>query len=87
MLPILPSRRGFFFGPFKEHLQRPALDAGIADGAFHGVGLPTSGLSIGEDADVEAVDERLHERRHFREQLRLRRGGAEDTIQLECCLC
>ena len=44
---------------------------------LHGVGLPRARLSVGEDADVEAVDARGHQRLDLLEHLRTGRTANE----------
>ena len=81
--PVLPSDGRFLFRLFKQQSKRSLINPRIVLRSFHAVRLPGPGLSVGEDADVEAVNQRLDERRHFREHFRLRRRGGEYAIDLE----
>jgi hypothetical protein len=55
----------------------------IALWALHGVGLARSCLAVREDADVEAVENRLQEPRGVGKNITLRIACFEDAIKLK----
>mmetsp|Transcript_6773 Transcript_6773/g.16808 ORF Transcript_6773/g.16808 Transcript_6773/m.16808 type:complete len:332 (+) Transcript_6773:948-1943(+) len=63
--------------------ESPGGDAGICDGALHGVRLPAARLTVGKDAHIEPVHHALNQRLHVRKHLLLRAVCVEHPVVFE----